>query len=109
MTQYLYLISILFSMAGMVIVDKKYKLAWFYNSKKTLVTILAGVVIFILWDIIGISMGIFFSGQSKYMSGLYLGPEFPVEELLFLTFLCYFTLIVYRLGETQWHRFKEPR
>ena len=28
------------------------------------------------------------------MSGIVLAPEFPLEELFFLTFLCYLTMVV---------------
>jgi len=100
----LYLAALLFSLAGMVILDKRYRLAFFHNWRRATITLGIGLGIFIIWDILGIGRGIFFSGQSPYMSGLYLGPEFPIEELFFLTFLCYFTLNMYRLWETKWSR-----
>ena len=99
-----YLGLLLFSLCGMMTLDWRYKLALFYDTRRTLLTIGIGISVFIVWDIFGIALGIFFSGRSSYMSGLYLGPEFPVEELLFLTFLCYFTLVMYRLLETRWQR-----
>ena len=101
---FLYLGALLCSFAGMITLDWRHKLALFCDIRRTLLTVGIGVAVFILWDIFGIALGIFFSGQSPYMSGLYLGPEFPVEELLFLTFLCYFTLVMYRLLETRWQR-----
>lgn len=94
--QFSYLAAIVFSMSGMVTLDWRYKLALFYTTRRTLITLAISVLIFILWDILGISLGIFFSGKSPYMSGIYLAPEFPLEELFFLTFLCYFTLVMYR-------------
>lgn len=99
-----YLGVLLFSFAGIVTLDWRHKLALFYDVRRTLLTVCVGVAVFIGWDVLGIALGIFFSGQSPYMSGLYLGPEFPVEELVFLTFLCYFTLTIYRLLETRWQR-----
>lgn len=102
--QYAYLAVILFSMMGMVVLDWRYRLALFHDARRALIAVALGVVVFIVWDILGIALGIFFSGQSEYMSGIYIGPEFPIEELAFLTFLCYFTLVVYRLGETKWPR-----
>ncbi len=96
---YLYLASILFSMAGMVILDWRYRLAFWHNPRRATITVLAGFLLFVIWDIFGISLGIFFSGHSTYMSGIYLAPEFPIEEVFFLLFLCYFTLISYRLLE----------
>lgn len=88
-------------MAGMATLDWRYKLAFFYSTRRTFITLIISVLIFIVWDIFGIVLGIFYSGQSAYMSGIYLAPEFPIEELFFLTFLCYFTLVMYRfLGVT---------
>jgi lycopene cyclase domain-containing protein len=95
----LYLAALLFSLCGMIILDKKYSLAFFHDKKRTLITIGIAVAVFIAWDIAGIMLGIFFAGDSPYMSGLFIAPDFPVEELVFLTFLSYFTLIVYRILE----------
>ena len=104
MMQYSYLATILFSLMGIIVLDKRYGLALFYNVRRTLVAVAVAVAIFIVWDVLGIALGIFFSGESAYMSGIYLAPEFPIEELGFLTFLSYFTLVMYRLGETKWPR-----
>lgn len=100
--QFLYLAALLFSFTGMAILDKRYRLAFFHNRKRTLITLAIGVAVFVIWDIFGIGLGIFFSGHSPFMSGLYLGPEFPIEEIFFLTFLCYFTLVMFRLVEAKW-------
>lgn len=102
--QYAYMAGICFSLLGMMILDRRYELALFHNVRRALVTLGIGIGVFIAWDILGIALGVFFSGHSPYMSGIYLGPEFPVEELLFLTFLCYFTLVMYRLGGVKWLR-----
>ncbi len=99
-----YLAAILFSTFGMVMLDKRFALALFYDVRRTITAVGVGVAVFVGWDILGIGMGIFFSGSSPYTTGLFLAPEFPVEELLFLIFLCYFTLIIYRLLERQWPR-----
>jgi lycopene cyclase domain-containing protein len=97
-----YLAAIVFSMFGMVTLDHKYMLALFHDYIRTILTVATGVIVFIVWDILGITLGIFFAGTSPYMTGLFLAPDFPIEELFFLTFLCYFTLILYRLLETRW-------
>lgn len=102
--QFLYMAALLFSSFGMVVLDHKYKLAFFHDWRRTSLVLLIGLVVFFVWDLAGIYLGIFFSGHSDYMSGWYLLPELPVEEVLFLLFLCYFTLIVYRLGEKRWQR-----
>lgn len=98
----LYLGVLLFSFFGMLVLDQRKRLAWFVDARRTALTLAAGVAVFCMWDALGIGLGVFFSGESAYMSGWYLAPEFPVEELVFLTFLCYFTLIIYRLLEARW-------
>ena len=101
---YLYLGSLLFSLFGLATLDKRYQLAFFKDRSRTIITILIGVVVFVIWDILGITLGIFFSGQSVYMSGLYLAPEFPVEEVFFLVLLCYVSLLTYLIMERRWRR-----
>ena len=101
---WLYLSALLVSFSGMAVIDRRYSLAFFKDSKRTLLTVLVSVGVFVVWDIAGIVSGIFYSGNSPYMSRLYLGPEFPIEELVFLTFLSYFTLIMYRFWSKRWPR-----
>ena len=62
--KFVYLASILFSFAGMLFLDYKYQLAFFYNRRQTLLTLVCGLAVFLLWDILGIGLGIFFEGQS---------------------------------------------
>ncbi len=101
---FVYLGAIIFSIIGMLILDKRFSLGFFYNWKRAAATIGIGMAVFIVWDIFGIALGIFFDGNSPLTTGFMIAPEFPIEELFFLFFLCYFTLIVYRLLEVLWKR-----
>jgi lycopene cyclase domain-containing protein len=60
------------------------------------------MVMFIIWDILGIKFNIFFDGKSAYMLPIRLFPHFPVEEVFFLFLLVYVTLIVYRGAGKKW-------
>lgn len=92
-------------MAGMVTLDWRWRLAFFHDWQRTAKTIALGVIVFLLWDVLGIRLGIFFVGNSLYDSGILLAPELPLEELFFLTFLCYFTLITYQIVRRRpWQR-----
>ena len=91
-----YLSLLVVSIVGMIVIDRRWKLALFHDWKRTLLTVGFGVGMFLIWDILGIQIGIFFIGNSPYDSGILLAPELPIEELLFLTLLCYLTLILYR-------------
>ena len=95
----LYLTAIIFSIIGMLVIDWRYKLAFFYAAKRTALITWIGVMVFLVWDLIGIHLDIFFIGQSSLMTGILLAPELPIEELFFLWFLCYFSLIIYRASE----------
>ena len=95
----LYLTAIIFSIIGMLVIDWRYKLAFFYAAKRTALITWIGVMVFLVWDLIGIHLDIFFIGQSSPMTGIVLAPELPIEELFFLWFLCYFSLIIYRVSE----------
>lgn len=94
-----YMLFLLISIIGMIVIDHKYKLAFFNSPKRTFITLLIGVMCFSIWDAAGIETGVFFIGKSEFLSGIILAPEYPIEELIFLFFLCYFTLIMYLILE----------
>lgn len=94
--QFAYLAVIIGGLVGMGIIDWRYKLALFYDKKRTILTVSIMVIIFLLWDVAGIFLNIFFSGESNYVTGVMLAPELPLEEVFFLTLLSYMPLVLYR-------------
>jgi lycopene cyclase domain-containing protein len=90
-----YLASLLISIAGLTALDFRSKLAFFSAPLRATITMVIGVVFFLLWDVAGIALGIFFRGDSPFLSGWQLAPELPIEELFFLIVLCYSTLLVF--------------
>lgn len=101
--QWLYLFSLVFSISGLMFLDYRYKIAFWLDTKRASLTVLTAMLVFIMWDLIGIELGIFFKGESQYVLPLEILPEFPIEELFFLFLLCYVTLIIYR-GAGRWRR-----
>lgn len=93
--QLLYLFALGISLAGMVVLDRRFGLFFWNNPRRATVVLAIGVVFFLVWDLAGISLGIFFRGQTPFMTGLLLAPELPLEELFFLVFLCYLTMNLY--------------
>ncbi len=94
--QFAYLASLLVSLVGLVLIDRRHRLALFDGQVgRTLLTVGVGVVFFLLWDVAGISQGVFFRGAGPYQTGVLIGPELPVEEVFFLTLLCYVVLLSY--------------
>jgi lycopene cyclase domain-containing protein len=104
MTQWLYLISLIVAISGMAVIDRRYKLAFWSDRRRTIITLSVAVIVFIIWDILGITLGIFFHGGSDITLPYRILPEFPVEELFFLLLLCYCTLVIYRGASTLWPR-----
>lgn len=99
--QWFYLIALLVSIVGLAAIDWRHKVAFWYDAKRASATIGIAVAIFVVWDVLGIVLGIFFHGGSLYTLPFRIAPEFPVEELFFLVLLSYTTLMIYR-GASQW-------
>jgi lycopene cyclase domain-containing protein len=91
----LYLAALLVSLTGMVVLDRRFRLFFFDRPGRAAVVLVVGVLFFVLWDLAGIGLGIFFRGETAFMTGLQVAPELPVEELFFLTLLCYLTMNVF--------------
>ncbi|MEY4328114.1 MAG: hypothetical protein RIR71_784 [Actinomycetota bacterium] len=99
----LYLLALAVSLLGMGLIDFKHKLALFVQPLRTLVTLATSVVMFLIWDLVGIAQGIFFRGSGPYLTGITIAPELPIEEVFFLTLLSYTILIAY-LGFAKWRK-----
>ncbi len=104
MLQYSYILSLVLSLSGLMLIDQRFKLAFFYDRKRTIYTLGFSILLFLVWDMLGIGLGIFFVGNSVYDTGILLLPELPIEEPVFLLLLCYTTLIIFRYLETKWQR-----
>lgn len=90
----LYGLTLLVTLGCLWLIDREYGLVFYKQAKAAAVTIAIGVLFFAAWDLAGIHADIFFTGSERFLSGFYLAPNFPVEELLFLTILCYLPLLL---------------
>jgi len=97
MTSWAYLLALTVSLAGMVILDWRYKLFFWQHWRRAVVVLAVGLAFFIAWDLAGIDAGVFFRGASPYVTGIQLAPELPLEEVFFLTLLCYLTMNLFEL------------
>ena len=104
MTQFSYLGALLLSLGGLATLDYHFKLAFWVNKKATLLTVTCTMAFFLLWDVAGILLDIFYDGSSKYSLQFHIIPQFPVEELFFLALLAYVTLLIWRGSERIWQR-----
>ena len=89
-----YLAALLVTISCLALIDKRYKLAYFLDAKRTIKTLFVSVVFFCIWDIGGILLNIFFIGKNDFTIGLRIG-QFPLEEIFFLIVLCYSALIAF--------------
>ena len=99
---FLYLLALLIALTGMVLLDRRFGLFFWESWRRALVVLLSGIVFFVVWDLAGIGLGIFFRGETSFMTGLQVAPELPVEELFFLTLLCYLTMNLYGFFARRW-------
>ncbi|TXK18980.1 lycopene cyclase domain-containing protein [Homoserinibacter sp. GY 40078] len=89
---WLYLLALVVSIGGMVVLDLRFRLFFAVAPLRAAVVLVVGVAFFLAWDAVGIGAGIFFRGAPELLIGVELAPELPLEELFFLTLLCYLTM-----------------
>lgn len=97
MTGLAYGAAILVPTACMALLDARFHLVLRRDPRRSLLVLAVGILLFLTWDLLAISQGFYHRGASEAMTGLLLAPELPVEELLFITFLCYVTLVLHGL------------
>jgi lycopene cyclase domain-containing protein len=90
-----YLSGLIFSLVGLGLLDWRFRTAFTINKKAAAFAILIPTIFFIIWDVAGIAMGIFFRGDTSHLTGIVLAPEFPIEELFFLLLLNYTALTLF--------------
>lgn len=90
----LYLGCLLLSLGAMVLLDARFRLVFWRDARRAAVVLAVGLLFFLAWDAAGIALGVFARGGSPFLTGVELAPELPLEEVFFLLFLCYLTLVL---------------
>ncbi|MEF2979024.1 lycopene cyclase domain-containing protein [Subtercola sp. YIM 133946] len=88
----LYLLGLAVALTGMVLLDRRFRLFFWADARRAAIVLVVGVLFFLAWDLAGIGLGIFFRGETSFMTGIVVARELPLEELFFLTLLCYLTM-----------------
>lgn len=91
----LYLLGLLVGIAGMVVLDVRFGLFFRRAPLRAAIVLVVGVAFFIAWDLAGVGLGVFFPGRSAIVTGVLLAPGLPLEEVFFLTLLCYTAMNAY--------------
>ncbi|WP_144761937.1 lycopene cyclase domain-containing protein [Curtobacterium sp. 9128] len=88
----LYLLGLLVSLTGMVVLDARFRLFFWRAPWRAAVVLAVGVAFFLVWDASGVALGIFFIGPQRLLTGVVLAPDVPLEEVFFLLLLGYTTM-----------------
>lgn len=91
-----YLACLLGGLGCMALLDWRYRLLFWNAPARAALVLACGLAFFVLWDLAGIGLGIFYRGETEIMTGVQIVPDLPIEEPIFLLFLCYLTLVLYR-------------
>ena len=94
MTGFASLAGLLAVIGCMMLIDARWRLVFWRAPAAAAITVALGVAFFLAWDAAGILLGVFFRGRSEIVTGIELAPELPLEEPVFLAFLCYLTLVL---------------
>lgn len=97
MIAFAYLGTLLAVIGCMALLDHRFSLVFWADARRAALVLGTGVAVFLLWDVAAIAAGFYHRGQSPAMTGILLAPELPLEELGFIIFLCYFTLVLHGL------------
>jgi lycopene cyclase domain-containing protein len=92
-----YLATLLLALAGMAAVDRRWRLVLWADPRRAVLVLLAGAVLFLVWDLEAVRHGFYRRGGTTLMTGIEVAPEVPLEEVFFVVFLCYTTLVLHRL------------
>lgn len=104
-----YLGCLVVSLAGVLVVDLRHRLFLGRSPGRAAIVLAAGLVFFLAWDLLGIGLGIFFRAETAFMTGIVLAPELPLEEPVFLLFLCELTMVLFCGAERLLARREERR
>jgi len=91
----IYLAAILASTVGVLLLDRRWRLAAWAAPGRTLAAVGIGTAFLLVWDAVGIATGVFVKGDSALLLGLDLAPHLPLEEPFFLGFLSYLALVAW--------------
>ena len=102
MTGLVYLLCLLVPLVCMAVLDRRFRLVLWRAPRRGAVVLAAGIGLFLLWDLAAIAAGHYRMGPSPLMTGILLGPELPLEELVFIAFLSYHALVLWAWCTSAW-------
>ncbi|HET6560490.1 MAG TPA: lycopene cyclase domain-containing protein [Marmoricola sp.] len=98
MTSLVYLLSLAVVLVCMALTDRRWHLFFWADPRRAAVVFASGFGLFLVWDLVALNFELYERGRSELMTGLEVAPELPVEELFFVAFLPYLTMVLHGLG-----------
>jgi lycopene cyclase domain-containing protein len=93
-----YLGSLVLVLGCMALMDQRWKLFFWADPRRAAAVFAFGFALFLVWDLVALHFELYERGRSEYMTGIEVAPELPVEELFFVAFLPYLTMVLHGLG-----------
>jgi lycopene cyclase domain-containing protein len=106
-TSLVYLLSLALVLVCMALTDRHWKLFFWADARRAAVVFGFGFALFLAWDLVALHYELYERGRSELMTGIEVAPELPVEELFFVAFLPYLTMVLHGLGR-RFLRVEEP-
>lgn len=97
MTQLVYLLSLVAVLGCMAATDRRWRLFFWADAKRAWSVFATGFVLFLVWDLVALELRLYERGRSEFMTGVEVAPDLPVEELFFVAFLPYLTMVLHGL------------
>ncbi len=97
MTHFLYLVTLLIAIGCMALVDRRWHLVVWADPGRAAVVLAIAMGLFLAWDLTALHLGFYRRGESPVMTGVQVVRGLPLEEVFFVFFLCYLSLVLHRL------------
>jgi lycopene cyclase domain-containing protein len=97
-TSLVYLLSLVVVLVCMALTDRRWKLFFWADPRRAAAVFASGFAFFLAWDLVALHYELYERGRSELMTGIEVAPELPVEELFFVAFLPYLTMVLHGLG-----------
>ncbi|MGI8433896.1 MAG: lycopene cyclase domain-containing protein [Nocardioidaceae bacterium] len=97
MTHSVYLATLLVAIGCMALVDRRWHLVAWASPGRAAAVLAMGMGLFLGWDLAALHLGFYRRGESAVMTGVQVASGLPLEEVFFVFFLCYLSLVLHRL------------
>jgi lycopene cyclase domain-containing protein len=97
MMQWSYLSTLVLALACVGLVDRRWRLVLWFDLRRGVAVVAAGAVFFLGWDLLALHQGFYRRGDGEVTTGMQISRDLPVEEVFFVLFLSYLTLVLHRL------------